>query len=170
MSLSKFQSDKCLKLVEELMTWKICIPFIEMVDPEKDGAPGYFQVVEEPMCLQEVKNRILGKHYRHISEFKRDMNLIWENAERYNGENNLYTQFAREGANWFEKKMKHFPETLEEEWMTKFRKVAKQFYEAIENPPAELIPERREEVKMEEVTNEQGIYDNNLMESTIFDE
>ena len=170
MSLSKFQSDKCLKLVEELMTWKICAPFIEMVDPNRDGAPDYFDIVKSPMALREVKNRILSKKYKDVSEFKRDMDLIWENARKYNGEDHLYAQFAMEASLWFERKMKHFPETLEEQWLTKFRKVAKKFYDALMHPPAELIPERHQELKRQEEPAEHGLYDNNLMESTIFDE
>jgi hypothetical protein len=92
------------------------------------------------MSLNEVKKRIKSKRYKDISEFARDMNLIWENARLYNGDESYYTLCAREASVWFNKKMKHFPATLEEEWMRKMQKVMGAFYKAIRNPPADIIP------------------------------
>jgi hypothetical protein len=140
MALSKFQSEKCIKIVDKLIEWKVCKPFVEMIDPVRDGVPDYHEKVKVPMSLTEVKNRIKTKRYRDISDFDRDMNLIWSNARQYNGDDSYYTLCAMEAANWFKKKMKHFPSTLEEEWMRKMQKVMGAFYQAILNPPSDLLP------------------------------
>lgn len=149
------------------MKWKICQQFIEMVDPVRDNAPDYDQYVTTPMSLQEVKNRILGKKYRDISEFKRDMNLIWDNAKLYNGPGHIFTQCAMEASLWFKRKTKHFPETIEEEWMAKMQKVAREFYDAIQHPPTDLIPPKPEQ--KETVADQETIDDNNMMDS-VFEE
>ena len=167
MSLSKFQTEKCLKLIDKLMKWKICEQFIEMVDPVRDQAPNYLKVVTTPMSLQEVKNRLLGKRYRDVSEFTRDVNLIWENAKNYNGVGHIYTNCAMEASIWFKKKTKHFPETIEEEWMAKMQKATREFYDAIMHPPADLVPEKKEET-LSDLNQEPVADDNNLMEP-VFD-
>lgn len=122
------------------MEWKICAAFIEMVDPERDNAPDYFKIVAEPMSLREVKKRILEKRYRTVAEYRRDMNLIWENAKVYNNEDSHLGQVAKEAACWFTRKMNNFRETPEEAWTAKMQKVVRAFYDAITHPPADLIP------------------------------
>jgi hypothetical protein len=139
MSLSSFQSDKCLKIVDKLIDWKVCEPFIEMVDPVRARAPDYPKIVTHPMSLNEVKTRIRSKRYKDIAEFRHDMNLIWDNAQLYNGDDNYFTYCAKEASLWFNKKMKHFPGTLEEEWMRKMQKVMGAFYHAIKHPPGDVI-------------------------------
>ena len=39
--MTKFQTVKCIQITEKLIDWDICSPFIEMIDPEQDGAPHY---------------------------------------------------------------------------------------------------------------------------------
>lgn len=139
MSLSKFQREKCLKMIDKLISWPICSPFIEMVDPERDGAPDYFEYIKEPMSLNEVKSKLINKKYRDMKEFTHDVRLIWQNARTYNGEDTLFTHMAMEASIWFDKKIDHFPNTLEEEWVDKVQKIAFAFYDALAHPPADLI-------------------------------
>jgi hypothetical protein len=140
MSLSQFQSDKCIKIVDKLIGWKVCKPFVEMLDPVRDGAPNYLEFVKVPMSPNEVKSRITTKRYNDISEFTRDMNLIWDNARLYNGDESYYTYCALEAKDWFNKKMEHFPGMLVEEWMRKMQKVMSAFHQAIRHPSADLLP------------------------------
>ena len=162
MSLSRFQCEKCLEIVRKLMSWPICRPFIDPVDPKRDNATNYYEIIKNPMTLREVETKLLNKRYRDISDFRRDVNLIWSNAIKYNGDSNVFGHFAMEGKIWFNKKMNHFPATLEEEWMRKMQKVARNFYNAIAHPPKEIIP-----VKPEKASNTE---DSNAMETAIFDE
>jgi hypothetical protein len=136
-----------------------------MLDPVRDGVPGYHDIVKVPMSLNEVKNRIKTKRYRDISDFDRDMNLIWNNARLYNGEDSYYTLCAMEASNWFKKKMKHFSSTREEEWMHKMQKVMGRFSQAISNPPADLHPKPTQEIQPKR-TNEES----SVLESELFDE
>ena len=35
-----------------------CDPFMNPVDEEHDGAPGYYTVVTKPMCLKHIRERL----------------------------------------------------------------------------------------------------------------
>ena len=109
-----------------------------MIDPEKDGAPDYLDFVKEPMALAEVKRKLSKNAYQTVDQYKRDVNLIWNNAATYNGEGTLFTFMAREAQHWFNKKMKKFPSCAAEEWTRKIQKTTKRFYKVLAHPPPEL--------------------------------
>jgi len=141
MPLSKFQLSKCLEIIEKLIAWPICSPFIEMVDPERDGAPDYLEKISEPMALNEVKRKLNNNSYDSIQDWKRDVNLIWQNAKTYNGEDTLFAHMAMEASLWFNEKMNRFPTTAEEEWTGKIQRTTKKLLDVLSHPPAELDPQ-----------------------------
>ena len=136
--LSRFQHGMCVEIVDKLINWPICSPFVEMVDPERDGAPNYLEVIHEPMALAEVKKKLANYEYDSVQAFKRDVNLIWSNAREYNGDDTLFAHMAKEAELWFEKKMKRFPSDQEEYWIGKLQRTAKKLVDVLAHPPAEL--------------------------------
>ena len=140
MGLTKYQQSKCLEIIEKLISWPICSPFIELVDPDRDGAPDYFDIIKQPMALNEVKKKLNGNDYATLKDWETDVNLIWENAKTYNGEETLFAHMAMEAKLWFEKKMKKFPSTPEEEWTRKIQKTVKKLLDVLSHPPPELDP------------------------------
>ena len=138
--LSKFQQSKCIEITDKLINWPICSPFIENVDPERDNAPDYFDYIKEPMALAEVKNKLTQNLYDSVDSWKRDVNLIWQNARTYNGDDTLFAHMAMEASLWFNKKVKRFPATQEEEWTGKIQRTAKRLLDVLCHPPAELDP------------------------------
>lgn len=140
MTLSKFQQTKCLQIIDKLISWPICSPFVELVDPERDGAPDYLDVVKHPMALKKVQQRINNGEITTLEQFKDDVNLIWSNAKLYNGEDTLFTHMAMEASLWFNEKMKKFPTTQEEEWTRKLQRTTQKLLDVLCHPPAELDP------------------------------
>lgn len=140
MTLSEFQREWCLKIVEKLMSLDICKYFIEMVDPEKDQAPGYYDIITEAMALGEVKRRLESCEYQDLASFKRDVNLIWQNAVEYNGEESFFADMAKEASLWFNNKMKHLPASSTEEWLLKVQRTIRNFHETLSHPPGDLDP------------------------------
>jgi hypothetical protein len=138
--LSKFQQTKCVEITEKLIKWPICSPFVEMVDPERDGAPDYFDYIKEPMALAEVKRKLSGNEYDSVQSWERDIDRIWKNAKTYNGDDTLFTHMAMEASLWFNQKMKRFPSTQEEDWTSKIQRTAKKLLDVLSHPPAELDP------------------------------
>lgn len=120
------------------MSLDICKYFIEMVDPEKDQAPGYYEIITEAMALGEVKRRLETGEYQDLAQFKRDVNLIWQNAVEYNGADSFFADMAKEASLWFSRKMKHFPSSSTEEWFWKVQRTIRDFHETLSHPPAEL--------------------------------
>lgn len=153
MGLSKFQQAKCQAIIDKLIAWPICSPFIEMVDPERDGAPDYLDFIKEPMSLAEVKRKLHHDEYESVKDWERDVLLIWSNARTYNGEDTLFTYMAMEADMWFRSKMKRFPSTNEEEWTGKIQRTAKKLYEVMAHPPPELDPTGK--MKIETSDNEE---------------
>ncbi|EAX90281.1 Bromodomain containing protein [Trichomonas vaginalis G3] len=140
MSLNKFQLTKCLQIIEKLISWQICSPFVELVDPERDGAPDYLEVVKNPMALREVQKKLNDGAYSNLDQFKDDVDLIWSNAKLYNGDDTLFTHMALEAAQWFNEKMKRFPSTPEEEWTRKIQRTTQKLLGVLLHPPVELDP------------------------------
>jgi hypothetical protein len=138
--LTKFQQTKCLEITEKLINWPTCTPFVEMVDPVRDGAPDYFEYIKEPMALTEVKRKLTANDYDTVQSWERDVNLIWQNARTYNGEDTLFTHMAMEASLWFTQRMKRFPSTQEEDWTGKIQRTAKKLLDVLMHPPAELDP------------------------------
>jgi hypothetical protein len=49
------------------------------------GIPSYFDVVSHPRSLSTIKNQLANNPHYTQQEFERDMHLIVENAQRFNG-------------------------------------------------------------------------------------
>lgn len=136
--MNDFQKAKCLKIVDKLIKNPICSPFVAMVDPIRDGAPNYFDFIKEPMALKEVEKKLKQNEYKNIEGFKRDINLIWQNAITYNGDDTLFAHMAKEASLWFNKKMENFPVSSKQEWFQKVQKVTQEIFDALCHPPSEL--------------------------------
>ncbi|OHT12020.1 Bromodomain containing protein [Tritrichomonas foetus] len=141
--MNDFQKTKCLKIVEKLIKNPICSPFVNMVDPVRDGAPDYFDFISEPMALKEVERNLKNNEYKDIEAFKRHIDLIWKNAITYNGEDTLFAHMAKEASLWFNKKMENFPENGLQEWFHKVQKITQDIFDALCHPPTELDPNNK---------------------------
>lgn len=59
-------------------------------------APGYFNIVKDPIDLSIMKGKTKRRHYVDLSDFRDDINLLVTNAETYNGPNHVVTELAKE--------------------------------------------------------------------------
>jgi hypothetical protein len=80
-------TNRCLKVMETLATHPIYEMFAQAVDPERDEAPGYLDVIAKPMDLGLVRTKLENNQYTRLSEWKEDVNLTFANAISYNGKN-----------------------------------------------------------------------------------
>ena len=87
-------------------------PFMERVDPVKDGAPDYDRVITQPMWLSRIKEKFRNDNYKVLTEFVADMRLILENCYRYNGPNHPITKKALRLEQCFEQKITLLPVDL----------------------------------------------------------
>jgi len=76
---------KCLTLLEHIMGQKNCGIFHQPVDPERDGARNYFDIIKRPMDLGTVREKIVtGKYNESLEAFISDVRLTFTNATTYN--------------------------------------------------------------------------------------
>lgn len=153
MPLTPFQYDWCLQLTDEMISWPLCLPFVNMVDPELDGAPDYFDVIKNPMALSIVKKKLEENKYKKISAWKDDVNLIWDNAIKYNGDETLFALMALEAKLWFNKKVDKIPKTQEDHLMRKICSLKKDLNSLMYFIP-NYIPVKREKRKQRKSVSE----------------
>lgn len=78
----------CRDIVAELMKCQNAHLFFKPVDPESDGAPGYYEQVSRSMSFYQIQEKLDNYEYRNPDEFVDDLMLIWKNAKSYNADEN----------------------------------------------------------------------------------
>ncbi|WFD03799.1 hypothetical protein MOBT1_002493 [Malassezia obtusa] len=81
--MSSSDLTACRNCIQRLMANKHCEPFLHPVDPVRDEAPDYFDVIKEPMDLNSVANKLQSGQYKDRFQFKEDVELIFRNARTY---------------------------------------------------------------------------------------
>ena len=92
---NRVMSDKmirrCIQMLRDLKErgQQSCNWFLRPVTEEL--APGYFSVIDKPMDLGTVDNKLQRKMYRDLHEFASDVRLVSMNAMRFNAsESSVY--------------------------------------------------------------------------------
>ena len=70
--------------------------FAEPVDPVRDEAPGYFDLVKNPMDLRTIREKLDKGEYSGVEQWKNDVNLVFSNAVLYNGKSSAVGVIAAE--------------------------------------------------------------------------
>ncbi|OHT13122.1 Bromodomain containing protein [Tritrichomonas foetus] len=73
----------CIDIMDKLMKLPCAKVFLDPVDPVKDNVPTYLQVIKHPIHLRLINKRLLNNEYSGISHWDKDMNLVWNNAEKF---------------------------------------------------------------------------------------
>lgn len=79
-------SSKMLPLIQKLLEHPFGWLFRDPVDPIELGIPDYFDIIKEPMDLSSVQKRLKDGNYNTMAKVVSDVNLVFDNAITYNGE------------------------------------------------------------------------------------
>ncbi|KAG8429604.1 hypothetical protein GDO86_019702, partial [Hymenochirus boettgeri] len=60
----------------------IAEPFFQL--PSKKKYPDYYQQIKNPISLQQIRNKLKNQEYESLDYLESDLNLMFENAKRYN--------------------------------------------------------------------------------------
>lgn len=140
-SMTEVQHRQCVKITEKILQLPIAGSFSRPVDPELDGAPGYFDKIKRPMDLSLVLRKLRDGQYSTIEKWKEDMNLIWKNATTYNGANTPIHTVARELSEYFRRKCENIPKSEVELWTSRVNKRHATLVKLLEAKP-DLNPKR----------------------------
>ena len=132
------QKNQCLKILDELVSHPISTVFQEPVDPVLDEVPDYLDVIQHPSDLSTVRNRLLRNKYATLADFKREVNLIWENAATYNGKNSLPWYIADHLSKIFSRRFALLEEPPVEQWVNEYLKARSVMCKLFHNAPKGL--------------------------------
>ncbi|KAJ1653566.1 hypothetical protein IWQ61_006334 [Dispira simplex] len=89
-------AEQCHRMLKKLQNQRTASPFLRPVDPVRDGAPTYFDVVQHPMDLGTVEKKLEAHQYPTVEAFAADVQLIFDNCFLFNPpENFIHTQGKR---------------------------------------------------------------------------
>lgn len=74
------------KTMELIMADKHASIFLQPVDPIRDSAPNYFEVIREPMDLSTMRAKLDANKYKNIEELAADFRLMIANCKHYNSD------------------------------------------------------------------------------------
>jgi hypothetical protein len=146
--MNEFERRKCLELTTRMGNMDLCRPFKDKVDPIRDGAPDYLEIVKNPMDLTTARKAVANSEYKSISEWATSINQIWKNAMLYNHEGTLIFLIAQEMEQWFRKKLDNLPRTKDEEWMRLLKKSSKRMFDLSQHPPPSILANRSGEAEI----------------------
>lgn len=102
-----------LNLVNELRDEndeQIAFPFIKL--PSKKLYPDYYQIIEHPICLNDIQKRIKTKYsVDDASEFLQDFQLLLDNATTYNAPDSWIVVNATKIVDFVKDQIKEFEST-----------------------------------------------------------
>jgi len=140
MALSEYDKQWCSSTLTELLKWPLTQPFRAPVDPVRDGALNYLEVVKHPMDLGTVRKKLADGQYSSAQQFIDDIHLICGNAILFNGENSMYGFIAADIRKWIDDQYKDKPISQEDEWQRKLEAIVNRLHEHIAKAPPPIIP------------------------------
>ena len=150
-------TNSCLEIIDELCQHPVSAIFMNPVDPEEDQVPNYLQIVKNPSDLGTVKQKLTEQKYKTLDEFKRDVNLIWENAALFNGRQATISQMGERLNRIFQRRMAQIEERPHDIWVSEYLKAQSTLVKLFRDQPKameefnlspeleRLVPERRME-------------------------
>lgn len=90
--ISRGWKHMCKKITQCLIESPYGAPFIHPVD--ESDAPEYYNLIEQPIDLTTIMNKIKQDSYESIEQFRSDINLIFINCKKYNESNSLIVEWS----------------------------------------------------------------------------
>ena len=137
-TLSEYDRAWCNKILAELLKNPLTLPFRNPVNVERDKAPDYYSIIKKPMSFSVIKKKLIAGEYKSVKEFGNDVNLIAQNAIKYNGENSMFGYMAQDIAIWVDKKIQGKPQNNDEEWRLHLTQVVQKLRSHIDNAPPSI--------------------------------
>ncbi len=88
--MSTMDLTACRNCIKKLFESRHAAIFLHPVDPVRDSAPNYFDVIKEPIDLTTISDKLNAGLYRDRFHFKEDFELMIRNAVTYTPDPNAY--------------------------------------------------------------------------------
>ena len=107
----------CLEITQELSKMPGASPFNEPIKPTANEYAEYRRLIKNPQDLGTIAKKLENGEYSNVQAWEKDMNLIWSNAETFNGKDAYVTTIARHMAKHCEKLKKRLSMRKISGWM-----------------------------------------------------
>ncbi|KAH9943990.1 uncharacterized protein BXZ73DRAFT_39443 [Epithele typhae] len=103
----------CRNALKKLQTHKKAAVFLQPVDPVRDKAPNYFDIIKSPMDLSTMSAKLEQGKYHDRFAFEADFKLVINNAKTYNMAGSYVHNEATGLESFFDKVWARISKTLE---------------------------------------------------------
>lgn len=90
--ISRGWKHMCKKITQCLIESPYGAPFIHPVD--ENDAPDYYNLIEQPIDLSTIMNKIKQDLYESIEQYRSDIDLIFMNCKKYNESNSMIVEWC----------------------------------------------------------------------------
>lgn len=165
-SMDEEEQKYCLDIMEKILVHPCSKPFMEPTDDKEEGMELYYSRIRSPMDLNQIKGKLLTNEYDDIKDWKRDMALIWTNAERFYGSDSYMPVVAREFSNIFLKLTEEEDLESMRTWSKEAFKAYTEFEEVISQAPKSLKKNCTTVIKLRAIPNMPIRYVERLMKAS----
>ncbi|XP_072321863.1 bromodomain adjacent to zinc finger domain protein 2B isoform X5 [Eucyclogobius newberryi] len=92
----------CRVLLAELERHQDAWPFLSPVNLK--SVPGYKKVIKKPMDFSTIREKLVSSQYQNLETFIIDVNLVFENCEKFNEDNSDIGRAGHNMRKFFEKR------------------------------------------------------------------
>ncbi|XP_061891132.1 bromodomain adjacent to zinc finger domain protein 2B isoform X16 [Entelurus aequoreus] len=92
----------CRVLLAELERHQDAWPFLTPVNPK--SVPGYRKVIKKPMDFSTIREKLVSSQYQNLETFIIDVNLVFDNCEKFNEDNSDIGRAGHNMRKFFEKR------------------------------------------------------------------
>uniref|UniRef100_G3PR08 Bromodomain adjacent to zinc finger domain 2B n=3 Tax=Gasterosteus aculeatus TaxID=69293 RepID=G3PR08_GASAC len=92
----------CRVLLAELERHQDAWPFLTPVNMK--SVPGYRKVIKKPMDFTTIREKLVSSQYQNLETFIIDVNLVFDNCEKYNEDNSDIGRAGHNMRKFFEKR------------------------------------------------------------------
>ena len=128
----------CIEIMKELREYPGAYFFNNPVDLE--NIPGYLKKIKNPQDLGSILSKLENDGYTKINDWEKDINLVWTNAEIFNGKDSYVTTIAGHMAKHFLKLKKRVDVRRFSGWMKYIYSAREKIDRLLLSPPPNYDP------------------------------
>lgn len=143
---------QCIKITKQFMDDKLSGFFIEPFhDPDKAVRDDYYSIIKKPMDLSTIMKKLKENNYVCISDWSNDMNLIFDNAIKYNTDKTLIGNIAIYLKRKLEKKIKNIENLNSRNYEDQIINFTLELNQTLLNPPESISVETDDQSTIEKL-------------------
>ncbi|XP_075228840.1 uncharacterized protein LOC142328739 isoform X2 [Lycorma delicatula] len=103
------------KILEQIMAFPRATPFLDKPDENAYGMLEYYQIITDPMWLNEIDRKYREEEYSKVTELIGDIRRVLENCYRYWGAGDPLSKKALRVEEYLEKKISMLPQSVKQQ-------------------------------------------------------